>query len=117
MNPSETAPPEELLARARAGGPQALGPLLERYRPYLTVLARVQLGRRLRGKTDAADLVQETFLEAHRDFAGFRGATANEFQAWLRTVLARNLANTVRTRSFSTLSRPWPMRRTLEESP
>jgi RNA polymerase sigma-70 factor (ECF subfamily) len=96
MDPTEAAPPEQLLVLARAGSPAAAGELLERYRPYLTVLARVQLGRRLQGKADAADLVQETFLEAHRDFAGFRGTTAGELRAWLRQVLARNLANLVR---------------------
>ena len=37
--------------------------LLELFRRYLTLLARVQIGQRLQGKVDAADLVQETFLE------------------------------------------------------
>src|SRR5436309_873224 len=91
MDPTEAAPPEQLLVLARAGSPAAAGELLEHYRPYLTVLARVQLGRRLQGKADAADLVQETFLEAHRDFGGFRGTTAGELRAWLRQVLARDV--------------------------
>jgi RNA polymerase sigma-70 factor (ECF subfamily) len=56
----------------------------------------VAIGRRLQGKLDASDLVQETFLEAHRDFAAFRGATEAELAAWLRRVLAHNLANAVR---------------------
>jgi RNA polymerase sigma-70 factor (ECF subfamily) len=33
----------------------------------------LQIGRRLQGKVDASDLVQETFLDAHRDFGQFRG--------------------------------------------
>jgi RNA polymerase sigma-70 factor (ECF subfamily) len=85
-----------LLALARAGDATARGALLEAHRPYLELLARVQLGRRLRGKADAADIVQETFLEAHRDLAAFRGTTAGKFAAWLRRVLARNLANLLR---------------------
>src|SRR5947209_19596393 len=88
--------PEELLGRARAGGGLALGQLLELYRSYLALLARLQIGRRLRGKVDAADLVQDTFLEAHRHFAGFRGTTEAEFVSWLRGILAANLANLVR---------------------
>jgi RNA polymerase sigma-70 factor (ECF subfamily) len=86
----------QLLGNARAGDTRAQGRVLEVYRAYLTLLARLQIGRRLQGKVDPADVVQETFLEAHRDFGKFRGATEAEFVAWLRQVLARNLANTVR---------------------
>ena len=70
--------------------------MLEAYRGYLTFLARLQLGRRLRGKVEPSDLVQEAFLEAHRDFDAFRGATSAELLSWLRQVLAHNLANQVR---------------------
>jgi len=88
--------PQHLLVLARAGESAALGQLFELYRDYLTLLARVQIGRRLRGKLDAADVVQETFLEAHRDFEQFRGVTEAELTAWLRQVLAHNLANLLR---------------------
>ena len=67
-----------LLARARNGEPDALGRLLERYRGYLAILARVQIGRRLQRKVEENDLVQETFLEAHRAFGRFRGSTEPE---------------------------------------
>src|SRR5262249_59912455 len=56
--------PERLLRLARAEDGAALGQLLELYRGYLALLARLQIGRRLQGKVDAADLVQDTFLEA-----------------------------------------------------
>src|SRR5262245_42001415 len=95
--PEEPVPePHRLLALARAGDAAALGQLFELYRDYLMLLATVQLGRRLRGKVDAADVVQEKFLEAHRDFAQFRGATEAELTAWLRRMLGRNLANLLR---------------------
>ena len=85
-----------LIARAKAGDAAALGMLLETFRPYLALLARLQIGRRLQGKADPADLVQEAFLEAHRDFPGFRGTSERELMAWLRQILARNLANLAR---------------------
>jgi RNA polymerase sigma-70 factor (ECF subfamily) len=88
--------PEQLLHQARAGEGSALGQLLELYRAYLVVLARVQIGRRLQGKVDASDVVQEAFLGAYRDFPQFRGATEKEFLAWLRQILASLLANLVR---------------------
>jgi RNA polymerase sigma-70 factor (ECF subfamily) len=87
--------PEALLRSARAGDGAAVGRLLELYRNYLALLARLQIGRRLR-KVDDSDLVQETFLKAHRDFGEFRGDTEGEFVAWLRRILAWTLANHVR---------------------
>jgi RNA polymerase sigma-70 factor (ECF subfamily) len=91
-----TAVPEELLQEARAGDAATLGRLLELYRSYLALLARVQIGQRLQGKADASDLVQETFLEAHRNFARFRGTSEGELVAWLRQILAANLADLFR---------------------
>src|SRR5215212_10957955 len=94
----------ELIRRARGGTDDALGQLLARYGNYLGLLARVQVGRRLQGKLDPADLVQDTFLEAHRHFPGFRGTTEPEFAGWLRQILAGVLANTLR-RYFGTKAR------------
>jgi RNA polymerase sigma-70 factor (ECF subfamily) len=88
---------EQLLRQARGGADaSALGLLLESCRNYLTLLARVEIGRRLQAKADASDVVQETFLAAHRDFANFRGTTEKEFAAWLRQVLAFRLGDLVR---------------------
>src|SRR3954447_26658669 len=86
----------ELLAKARAGDTTSLGSLLEQYRSYLTLLARTQIGRRLQGKADAADLVQETFLQVHQHIAGFRGTSQTEFLVWLRRILAAVISNHVR---------------------
>jgi RNA polymerase sigma-70 factor (ECF subfamily) len=88
--------PEPLLQAARAGDVTSRGQLLEIYRRYLTLLARVQIGQRLQGKVDAEDLVQETFLEAHRSFDRFQGASEGELVRWLRQILAGNLADLLR---------------------
>ena len=69
---------------------------LERYRAYLHLLAGMRLDRRLRGKLDASDVVQQTLLQAYRALDGFRGQTEGERAAWLRQILARNLAHAVR---------------------
>ena len=72
-----------------------LGVLLERYRNYLSLLARVQIGRRIQGKLDVADVVQEAFLEVHRGIGRFRGGSEAQFLAWLRQILGGILANQV----------------------
>jgi RNA polymerase sigma-70 factor (ECF subfamily) len=76
-----------------AGEPTDFGRDLDSYRNYLLLLARVQIGRRLQGKVDATDLVQDTLLSAHRDLASFRGTTEKEFAGWLRRILACRLAD------------------------
>jgi len=73
-----------------------LGQLLDAYRHYLSLVARLQIGRRLQGKVDASDVVQEAFLNAHRSFAQFRGKTETELLAWLRQILVSHLVNLVR---------------------
>ena len=88
--------PDLLIERARGGDEAALGVLLESYSPYLALLARVQIGRRLQRKVDPGDLVQETFLEAHRQIRQFRGTCEAELAAWLRIILAGQLALVLR---------------------
>ncbi|QDV35424.1 sigma-70 family RNA polymerase sigma factor [Tautonia plasticadhaerens] len=88
--------PDPRLRDARSGGPEELGRLLEAYRPYLRLLARVRIGDRLRTKLDPEDVVQDAFLRAHRGFGRFRGDSEAEFLGWLRQILAAELANQVR---------------------
>src|SRR5687767_5637617 len=93
---NEPVPPSDLIARCRQGDEKARELLFERYRPYLHVLAQAQLGRQLRAKTDASDLVQQTLLEAYRDFGKFAGGHEPELLGWLRRILAHNLFNEAR---------------------
>ncbi len=86
----------ELIRRCRTGDEQAREVLFARYRQYLWLLAQGQLGGRLRARCDPSDLVQQTLLEAYRDFAGFTGAHEAELLGWLRQILAHNLYNEAR---------------------
>ena len=69
---------------------------VERFRTYLLVLTRMQLGKHPQPQLDASDLVQQTLMDAHRDRAQFRGQTPAEMVAWLRRLLACNLADAQR---------------------
>jgi RNA polymerase sigma-70 factor (ECF subfamily) len=85
-----------LIRNARQKEPGALDQLLVSYRNYLRLLARTGINQSLQGKADPSDLVQETLLKAHQHFEQFRGQTEAELAAWLRQILARNLADLVR---------------------
>jgi RNA polymerase sigma-70 factor (ECF subfamily) len=95
-SPAMTWPPDETaqwIHAARAGSTEALGELLEACRFYLLGIADRELNPGLRAKGGASDLVQETFLEAQRDFANFSGRTEAELLAWLKSLLRHNAAN------------------------
>jgi RNA polymerase sigma-70 factor (ECF subfamily) len=105
---------ESLIAQAKTGDAAALGTLLECYRPYLMLLARLEIGRRLQGKADPTDLVQETFLEAVRQFSHFRGTDEVELTVWLRRIFAGGLAMMIR-RYYGTKARDVRLERTIED--
>jgi RNA polymerase sigma-70 factor (ECF subfamily) len=110
LNGTDT--PENLIRRARDGDQEALGRLLELYRNYLRLLASTQAGRGLKLRLDPSDLVQETFLEAHRDFHAFAGSSERELVTWLRRILVRNLADQARHHGAG--RRDWRRQESLE---
>ncbi len=83
---------QQVLNRAKLGDESAKGELLDRFRPYLNVIAQRLLDDRLRGRMDFADVVQTTFLEATRDFDQFRGDSVESLLAWLRNILRNNVS-------------------------
>jgi RNA polymerase sigma-70 factor (ECF subfamily) len=85
-----------LLAQARAGSAEALGRVLDEFRPALLQMAGAELDSGLRPKGGASDLVQQSFLEAQRDFRDFRGLSRAEALAWLRNILHNNLLDLAR---------------------
>jgi RNA polymerase sigma-70 factor (ECF subfamily) len=72
------------------------GTLLEGFREYLLLLARLQLDPRLQGKVDLSGVVQQTLFEAHRAMDRFGQMDREQQAAWLRKALACNLADEVR---------------------
>ncbi len=85
----------QLFISACAGSNSSLGRLLTLYTNYLKLLVTAQLDDRMRGRVSPSDIVQESFLEAHRDFNQFRGHTPGEFVVWLRRIVVNNILRMV----------------------
>jgi len=86
----------DLIRRARQGDDQCRQQLFDIGRRYMGIVARAQVESWLRVKVDASDLVQETLLEAFRDFDRFAGTSEKEWIGWLRRILNHNAADFVR---------------------
>jgi RNA polymerase sigma-70 factor, ECF subfamily len=97
---------------------ESSGWALGRFREYLRLLARMQLGSRLQAQMDASDVVQQTLLEAQQHLPQFRGGSEAELAAWLRRILARNLADALRAagRAKRDVSRQRSLEAALDES-
>lgn len=93
---SHAAQVEALLVSARNGCPRSLGQLFEMLRGRLAGVAAEELPDVLRAKVGPSDLVQETAIDMQRNFGMFRGTTAEECFAWLRSILRNNLVDAVR---------------------
>ncbi len=101
-----------LLVAARQGDRAALGQLFDAARQQLLDAASRGLPLALRGRFGPSDIVQETAIDMQRDFARFSGSTAEEFFAWLRSILNHNLIDAVRHHELTekrTLQRELPL--------
>lgn len=84
------------LQQARGGDTDALGELLDEFRPYLRLLAQRAMDGRLAGRIDSSDVVQQTYLSAVRKFDEFTGVDADALAGWLQLIHERNLIDTAR---------------------
>ncbi len=69
---------------------------LKRYQSWLRCLARMEIDSRFQGKFSASDAVQQTMLAAWQDWDQFRGDSEAQRRAWLRQILAYQLAKLAR---------------------
>jgi RNA polymerase sigma-70 factor (ECF subfamily) len=93
-----------LLARAREGDARAQGQILDQFEDFLRRMAAREMDSRLHRRIDVSDIVQDTYVNALKDFAKFRGDQRDGFQAWLSTVHERVVQNLAR-RHIHTQSR------------
>jgi RNA polymerase sigma-70 factor (ECF subfamily) len=80
-----------LLARAGGGDGAAWGALLALHQDRLQTVAAFRLDPRLRGRVDAADVVQEAFIAATAHRAEFFQQSAQPLFLWLRWMVGNTL--------------------------
>ncbi len=96
MTDTASSSMHECLALAKRGDGPARERLFAACRSYVALLARANVEKWMQAKVDASDLVQQTLLDAHRDFDRFAGQTEGEWLAWLRQILAHNTGDAIR---------------------
>jgi len=85
---------QSLLKAAQNGEDDALGELIETFRPLLRADAQRTLVN-IQGRVDASDVVQLTWWSAFRAFPRFTG-DVDAFVGWLRNIHERNLRDAIR---------------------
>jgi RNA polymerase sigma-70 factor (ECF subfamily) len=92
-DPRET---DELLRRASCGDREAIASLFEAHRDRLEQMVRLRMDRRLQGRIDAADVLQETYLEVASRIGEFGRAPTATVYVWLRFLAAQKLTDLTR---------------------
>jgi RNA polymerase sigma-70 factor (ECF subfamily) len=84
---------ERLFVAAQGGDVEARAALVNLFRPYLMHIAEARMRSWLRAKEGASDVVQQTVIEAQRDFSASEATNLAELRLWLRGILLHNLAD------------------------
>src|SRR5262245_55495177 len=83
----------ELLRRAMAGDQSALAELFARYRDRLRKMVRLRLDRRMAGRVDTSDVLQDAYLDVARRFPEYAAAPRVPFYLWLRALTGQRLVD------------------------
>jgi RNA polymerase sigma-70 factor (ECF subfamily) len=90
MDP-ESRQTEELLSRLTGGEPQVLAELFGRHRPSLKRMVHWRLDRRLRGRIDPSDVLQDVYMDVAQRLDGYLAQRTLPFGLWLRLLTGRRL--------------------------
>jgi RNA polymerase sigma-70 factor (ECF subfamily) len=91
--PDDASDHRTLLERALVGDCGALAELFEQHRNRLEQMVRLRLDRRLQGRLDPADVLQETYLDVARRFPEYVADPVMPFFLWLRLLTGQRLVD------------------------
>ena len=84
---------DQLLSRARAGDESALAMLFNHHRERLRKMIRLRMDRRLSGRVDSSDVLQDAYLDVRKRLEEHRGEPSMPFFLWLRLVTGQTLCD------------------------
>jgi RNA polymerase sigma-70 factor (ECF subfamily) len=90
---ADTRTNEELLDAAHNGDEGALAVLVGRHQDRLERMVRLRMDRRLQGRVDPADVVQETYLAVRGKFPRYSTDPRLPFFVWLRLEVGQKLVD------------------------
>lgn len=93
---SESDDDRRLVERARGGDAAAAGKALSRHRARLRRMVEARLDRRVRGRVDPADVLQDGLVDAVAKLPGYLADPRLPLFLWLRLVVGERLAKTHR---------------------
>jgi RNA polymerase sigma-70 factor (ECF subfamily) len=82
---------EELVRRAAQGEEAALAELFSCYRSRLRQMIRLRLDRRLQGRVDPSDVLQDAYIEMAEKLPEYPSREGIPFFVWLRMVVGERL--------------------------
>lgn len=92
MPSSDTA---NLLARAKAGSPDALNIVYQRISARLLTYIRLRMGRDLRSRLESRDILQAALLKSFERIGDFRGTETRSLMAWLARIAEHEIRDSV----------------------
>ena len=102
--PSESSESIELCRRIEQGDPSALLELFARHRDRLKRMVKLRLDRRLQGRLDASDVLQEASLDVARRAREYLANPAMPVFLWLRWITGQRLV-TLHRKHFGSKAR------------
>ena len=87
----EASDTRDLLGRVREGDQAAMAELFGRYRERLRRMVRLRLDRRLQGRVDPSDVLQEAYLDVSRRAAEYADNPTMPLYLWLRFLTGQKL--------------------------
>lgn len=87
---------EKLLSRSKAGDQECLLELVLQHQKILSAFVSKQIGTKLINVVGEEDILQETFVQALRSIADFKGTRKVAFVAWLKAIATNRIRDVAR---------------------